>query len=72
VVGQFGGCGNAVRRTRPNPSYQNCYPPAVNYTPLYYLINGSAFDQDEANAAPFPRCCGDAGHCHRTVLGAPG
>ena len=21
-----------------------CYPPAVNYTPLYYLINGVAFD----------------------------
>jgi Abnormal spindle-like microcephaly-assoc'd, ASPM-SPD-2-Hydin len=22
-----------------------CYPPAVNYTPLYYLINGVAFDK---------------------------
>jgi len=22
-----------------------CYPPAVNYTPLYYLINGQAFDK---------------------------
>ena len=22
-----------------------CYPPAVNYTPLYYLINGVAFDR---------------------------
>jgi hypothetical protein len=22
-----------------------CYPPAVNYTPLYYLVNGAAFDK---------------------------
>jgi hypothetical protein len=22
-----------------------CYPPAVNYSPLYYLINGTAFDK---------------------------
>jgi hypothetical protein len=27
-----------------------CYPPAVNYTPFYYLINGLAFDK--ANPAP--------------------
>jgi FtsP/CotA-like multicopper oxidase with cupredoxin domain len=25
-----------------------CYPPAVNYTPLYYLINGKAFDKTNA------------------------
>lgn len=25
-----------------------CYPPAVNYTPLYYLINGQAFDKTNA------------------------
>jgi hypothetical protein len=29
------GCGNI----------HTCYPPAVNYTPLYYLINGTAFDK---------------------------
>src|SRR5438445_3700117 len=40
--GQPGGCGN--------PSYvvsastPACYPPAVNYTPLYYLVNGVAFN----------------------------
>ena len=33
--GQPGGCGNAT-----SPNYHTCYPPAVNYTPLYYLVNG--------------------------------
>src|SRR5450631_376952 len=39
--GQPGGCGSptyVVSSTTPA-----CYPPAVNYTPLYYLINGVAF-----------------------------
>jgi uncharacterized repeat protein (TIGR01451 family) len=31
-----------------------CYPPAVNYTPLYYLINGRAFDRTNASASLFP------------------
>jgi hypothetical protein len=31
-----------------------CYPPAVNYTPLYYLINGVAFDKTNASASLFP------------------
>jgi hypothetical protein len=30
-----------------------CYPPAVNYTPLYYLINGAAFDKTNATASLF-------------------
>ena len=30
-----------------------CYPPAVNYTPLYYLINGVAFDRNNASASMF-------------------
>src|SRR5438270_572886 len=37
-----GGCGNptyVVSATTPA-----CYPPAVNYTPLYYLVNGVAFN----------------------------
>ncbi len=38
--GQPGGCGNPSSTT-----YHQCYPPAVNYTPLYYLINGVAFDK---------------------------
>jgi hypothetical protein len=31
-----------------------CYPPAVNYTPLYYLVNGVAFDKNNAMASSFP------------------
>jgi hypothetical protein len=31
-----------------------CYPPAVNYTPLYYLINGQAFDKTNATNSLFP------------------
>src|ERR1700722_13579986 len=31
-----------------------CYPPAVNYTPLYYLINGVAFDKTNSTASLFP------------------
>ena len=40
--GQPGGCGNPASGPE---VYQTCYPPAVNYTPLYYLINGVAFDK---------------------------
>jgi hypothetical protein len=49
--GQPGGCGN------PNSGvgvYQTCYPPVVNYTPLYYLINGVAFNKTGASASLFP------------------
>jgi hypothetical protein len=35
--GQTGDCGD--------PAVHTCYPPAVNYSPLYYLINGVAFDK---------------------------
>ena len=38
--GQPGGCGNKT-----SPTYNQCYPPVVNYTPLYYLINGVAFNK---------------------------
>jgi hypothetical protein len=34
------GCGNPASTT-----YHQCYPPAVNYTPFYYLINGVAFNK---------------------------
>jgi hypothetical protein len=47
--GQPGGCGNPASTT-----YQTCYPPAVNYTPLYYLINGVAFNKTSASASLFP------------------
>src|SRR4029077_11395605 len=44
-----GGCGNSG-----TPNAGNCYPPAVNYTPLYYLINGVAFDKTHSGASLFP------------------
>jgi len=44
--GQPGGCGNKLLASgQPNPAYQTCYPPVVNYSPLYYLFNGVAFDK---------------------------
>src|SRR5437016_2979584 len=46
--GQPDGCGNPSSAT-----YHQCYPPAVNYTPLYYLINGVAFDKTHASASLF-------------------
>ena len=49
--GQPGGCGDP---TPGNPAYRTCYPPVVNYTPLYYLINGVAFNKTSASASLFP------------------
>ncbi len=42
--GQPGQCGNPS-----SPNYNTCYPPAVNYTPLYYMVNGVAFDKTGSN-----------------------
>ncbi|MGF6729199.1 hypothetical protein OKW50_001280 [Paraburkholderia youngii] len=46
--GQPGGCGNPSSST-----YGTCYPPAVNYDPRYYLINGIAFDRNNAAGSTF-------------------
>ncbi len=46
--GQPGMCGNPSSAT-----YHQCYPPAVNYIPLYYLINGVAFDKTNSGASLF-------------------
>jgi hypothetical protein len=48
--GQPGGCGNPSS----GAAYQTCYPPAVNYTPLYYTINGVAFNRTNARGSLFP------------------
>src|SRR5216110_581279 len=54
LAGSPSGCGNPVNADgTPNPNYNTCYPPAVNYTPLYYLINGTAFDKTHADASRF-------------------
>jgi hypothetical protein len=47
------GCGNPSSTT-----YHQCYPPAVNYTPFYYLINGVAFNKTNALASVFPATAG--------------
>ena len=46
--GQTGGCGNPS-----SANFNKCYPPAVNYTPLYFLFNGVAFDKTHAAASMF-------------------
>ncbi len=37
-----------------DPAVHTCYPPAVNYTALYYLINGRAFDATNVAASLYP------------------
>jgi len=44
--GQVGKCGDV---TQPATAH-TCYPPAVNYSPLYYLVNGLSFDRTNAAA----------------------
>jgi Bacterial cadherin-like domain len=44
------GCGNPGSGTY----YQTCYPPAVNYSPRYYLINGVAFNKSNPSQSLFP------------------
>ncbi len=46
--GQPGGCGNPSSST-----YLTCYPPAVNYTPLYYTINGVPFNKGNTSGSLF-------------------
>jgi hypothetical protein len=55
--GQPGGCGNA---SSPVGVVNTCYPPAVNYTPLYYTFNGVAFNKTNASASLFPALIGTA------------
>jgi hypothetical protein len=47
--GQPNGCGNPS-----SSSYLTCYPPAVNYTPLYYMVNGVAFNKNNTSSSVFP------------------
>jgi hypothetical protein len=51
--GQVGGCGNPT-----SLSFHQCYPPAVNYTPLYYAINGVPFDKTHASNSLFAATVG--------------
>jgi hypothetical protein len=46
--GQPGGCGNPS-----SAKFNTCYPPAVNYDPRYYLINGVALDKSNPARSSF-------------------
>jgi Bacterial Ig domain len=52
--GQPGGCGNpnSTPSTSTTP-FNTCYPPAVNYSPLYYTMNGVAFNKTNVAASTF-------------------
>ena len=39
-----------------------CYPPAVNYTPFYFLINGLAFDKTNPAPSLFAATAGVSRH----------
>jgi hypothetical protein len=54
----LGGCGGGAH---------TCYPPAVNYTPLYYLINGVAFDKTNPTMSLFQATAGVSGTPPLTV-----
>jgi hypothetical protein len=49
--GQPRKCGNPA--TTISSTVPACYPPAVNYTPLYYMMNGVAFNRTNAAASLF-------------------
>jgi len=36
------------------PIPANCYPPAVNYSPLYYMVNGVAFSKSNSASVVVP------------------
>src|SRR5262249_12495921 len=43
--GQPGKCGDIAAPA----TAHTCFPPAVNYTPAYYLVNGTSFDRTVTN-----------------------
>jgi hypothetical protein len=45
--GKAGDCGDVTKPA----SMHTCYPPVVNYSPLYYLINGVSFDRGNSTAS---------------------
>jgi len=47
--GQPGQCGNPL-----SSNFNTCYPPAVNYSPRYYLVNGVSFDRTAIGASTIP------------------
>jgi hypothetical protein len=60
--GQPGQCGNPLNAngSQNTTTYNTCYPPAVNYTPLYYSVNGVAFSRTSPTNSLFPATAGTA------------
>src|SRR5437016_10414949 len=63
--GQPGQCGNP---TSPVGTVNTCYPPAVNYTPLYYLFNGVAFNKTSASTSLFAATAGTTTNAAGTIV----
>jgi hypothetical protein len=53
--GMVGQCGNP---NSPVGVVNTCYPPVVNYTPFYYLIDGLAFNKTNASLSLFAATAG--------------
>lgn len=62
------GCGNPGS----GALYQSCYPPAVNYTPFYFLINGQALDKTNPARSLFPATAGVTSTGTPVTTGIPG
>ena len=62
-----GGCGDPSSLT-----HNQCYPPAVNYTPFYYLINGVAFNKTNATGSLIAPYAGTDGVGSPFVTGITG
>src|SRR6185503_5339593 len=62
--GQAGKCGDLPPSPSSVPGEANtCYPPAVNYDPRYYLVNGVSFDRSAPASSRFTFApTGAAGH----------
>jgi Multicopper oxidase len=68
--GQAGKCGDVPPSTTAVAGEANtCYPPAVNYAPLYFLINGVSFDRTNAGASALAvTTTGNAANTGRVLL----
>ena len=55
-----GHCGEGLADPTTNPVAAACYPPVVNYSPFYYLINGTAFNKTNPSQSLFPVTKGTA------------
>jgi hypothetical protein len=64
------GIGNAMSQC--SGSATACYPPAVNYTPLYYLINGTAFNKTNGANSLFSATAGVDGNNLPVTTGISG